>query len=273
VAAAPRPARRPAAAEFAVLREAQLRNFMQPDQEKTKEKIGAANTVLDHLYFFSSLAFVLSPVWGYLIAEWTGALVGLLCTFVSSHYWAGIFTQKHTIRFRTFFYSLGLLAQGPTLQYLLLTSLNLFLFFRYTLNTQASNLWLLIILFSSYLIVYLIFKLTSTYPKKLSIPMLLIGFAPLLFNLFFFVNYVFAKNPVVEKYTFVVKQELLGGKYQNPKMEKTTLIYLPQNKYDEHLWFRLFFDIDALTDKTQVWYRFENGLLGFRVMKAHGFKR
>ncbi len=255
------------------MRETQLPNLMQPDQKNIKEKIGAASTVLDHLYFFSSLAFILCPIWGYLIAEWTGALVGVLCTLVSAHYWAGIFTQKYTIRFRSFFHSLDFLAQGPTLQYLLLTSLNLFSFFRYTLNTQASNLWLLIILFSSYLIVYLIFKLTSTYTKKLSIHIVFIGFAPLFFNLFFFINYVFAKNPVVEKYAFVARQELLGGKHQNPRMEKTTLIDLSQNKYDEHLWFRLFLDIDELADKTQVWYRFENGLLGFRVMKAHEFKR
>jgi hypothetical protein len=273
VAPAPRPARQPAAAEFAVLRETQLPNLMQPDQKNIKEKIGAASTVLDHLYFFSSLAFILCPIWGYLIAEWNGMLIGLLCAFVSSHYWAGIFTQKHSIRFQNFFHSFALLAKGPTLQHLSFISLNLFLFFRFTLNTQAPILWHLVILFSSYLIVYLLFIISKAYKKRLSISIVLIGLSPFLFNLFFFINYISSKNPVVEKYSFAARQEMLGGKYQNPKMEKTTLIYLPQNKYDEYIWFRVFTDIEEMKNKTQVWYRFEDGLFGFRVLKAHEFKR
>jgi DnaJ-class molecular chaperone len=46
----------------------------------------AALTVFQHVYFFSSILIIMSPLWGYLFKEWVGFFVGLFFTFLSVHY-------------------------------------------------------------------------------------------------------------------------------------------------------------------------------------------
>lgn len=256
----------------------QAREYAEMEFEKFKQtdyykKSQAALTVIEHLYFFAAIAVMLSPLWGYIYKEWAGFWVGLFFTFLSVNFWAGIFTQKITLNLSSFFQSLVLVVKTKTFKYAVITAANLFVLFRITLNTQLTFYSFAFILLTLYCLTYLAFHFKLSAIKNISKVGLFLCLTPSVFNLFFLTNFVLSSNQTTEVYSFVHEKRWYGGRHSRARLEKIAYIDLANDKYEEYHWFRMFFDFDAMKDKSEITYRFEDGLLGLRVLKHYDFTK
>lgn len=260
--------------------EMQYENFKKTPYYKHTQ---AAVTVIEHLYFFSSVLIILAPLWGYIFYGGAGSLWGLLITFLTIQYWAGIFQKKTNINLSSFFQSLVLIFKTKTFIYLALTIVNLIFLFRFTLNTQLTFLIFALGLLGCYLLMFLVSKSRLSFINKIPKVGLFLCVTPGVFNLFFLLNFLFSSNPTSETYSFVHKQEWygtsphvrgLGKSYpSNTHLEKTAYIDLENGKYEEYQWFRMFFDFEAMEYKSEITYNFEDGLFGLRVLKHYEFTK
>ncbi len=248
----------------------QYEEFKKTDYYK---KTVAANIILEHFYFFSSILLLALPVIGVFFFGLDGLIVGLTLTFLSAHYWAGIFKDKTEINLRSFASSFALIASTRTFKSFAITLINTILFFLYTLNTQITFLLLCIILFGLYTLVFVLYNMKPSILRSFSKTSLFLWLIPSVFNLFFVINSVFSSNPSVEKYSFVHKEEWYGGIYSRERLEKTGFIYLENNAYSQYEWFRMFFNFEAMKDKQEITYVFEDGLFGLRVLKSYEFTK
>ncbi len=89
---------------------------------------------------------------------------------------------------------------------------------------------------------------------------------PLVINLFFLFNYVFSNNPKEEVYYFTKQIQSVKG-----KEHESSLITLENNKYSAFTGIRLFFDYNKMFQKDYISYTFEDGLLGWKVVKSVDF--
>lgn len=250
--------------------EMKFEKFKQTDYYKNSQ---AAITVIEHLYFFAAIAVMLCPLWGYIYKEWAGFGVGLFCTFLSVHFWAGIFTQKIILNLSSFFQSLIFVVKTRTFKYAVITAVNLFVLFRFTLNTQLTFYYFAFILLALFTLTYLAFHFKLSAIKKFSKVGLFLCFTPSVFNLFFMTNFVFSSNPTTEVYSFVHEKRWYSRRHTRGSYEKIAYIDLEKNKYEEYNWFRIFFDFDAMKNKSEITYKFEDGLLGLRVLKHYDFTK
>lgn len=237
------------------------------------KKSQAAETVMEHLYFFSSILIIISPLLGFLFKGWAGFGVGLLITFLTVHYWAGIFKEKININLSSFYQSLVLVVKTKTFQYTVITLINIVILFRFTLNTQLTFLSLTLVLVAFYALTYLAFHFKLSAIKNFSKVGLFLCFTPSVFNLIFSTNFIFSSNPTTETYSFVHEKLWYSSRYSRGHYEKIGYIDLENNKYEDYDWFRMFFDFDAMKDKSEITYRFEDGLLGLRVLKHYDFTK
>lgn len=237
------------------------------------KKSQAAETVIEHLCFFSSILIIISPLLGFLFKGWAGFGVGLFITFLSVHYWAGIFKEKITLNLSSFFQALVLVIKTKTFKYAVITAVNLFVLFRFTFNTQLTFYSFAFIFLALYGSTYLAFHFKLSAIKKFSKVGLFLCFIPSVVNLFFMTNFVLSSNPTTEVYSFVHEKRWYGGRHSRARLEKIAYIDLTNNKYEEYHWFRMFFDFDAMKDKSEITYRFEDGLLGLRVLKNYEFTK
>ncbi|MBX9850377.1 MAG: J domain-containing protein [Cytophagaceae bacterium] len=113
--------------------EMQYEEFKKTDYYKNSQ---AAFIVGVHLYFFSAIIIMLSPLWGYIYKEWTGFWVGLLISFMLVHFWAGIFSEIPPLNLRSFFKSILIVIKTKAFLYAIITVINLIVLFRITFNTQ-----------------------------------------------------------------------------------------------------------------------------------------
>lgn len=96
------------------------------------------------------------------------------------------------------------------------------------------------------------------------IPILL---TPVLFSLPLLINFVLSSNPVTETYDYN-PQTRPGRRGQ----ENTTMIDLPDNKYEAYPGVRIFLDYEQMKGTATITYTFADGLLGIRVMKDYKFE-
>lgn len=243
--------------------------FKKTDYYKNSQ---AVITVIEHLYFFSSLFFLLSPLWGYLFFKSSGFWIGLLIAFITVHYWADIFKEKTNLNLLSFLQSLFIIVKTKTFRHIAITLINIIILFRFTLNTQLTFLSLTFILIAFFALTYLAFHFKFSVIKGFSKVGLFLCLTPSIFNFIFLTNFIFSSNPTTETYSFVHEKvwysSRLGGRY-----EKIGYIDLENDKYEEYNWFRSFFDFDAMNNKSEITYTFEDGLFGLRVLKYYEFTK
>lgn len=243
----------------------QYEEFKKTDYYKKSE---AAGIVFGQFYFFILLLLMLAPMWGYFLHGVPGLFVGVFISFVSVHYWADLFMEKININLKSFFKSIVIVVKTKTFLYLLLTFVNSFVFFIYTLNTQLTFLAIGLILLAIYALTYLAMQ-NKFYPLN-SLPKIFVFVCliPTIFNLFSFTNFIFSSNPTLEKYSFVHEMRWYGG-----RLERIAYIDLENGKYSEYPWFRMFYDFDAMKYKSEITYKFEDGIFGLRVLKSYEFTK
>lgn len=247
----------------------QYKEFKKTDYYKKSE---AAGVVFEHLYFFSAVLTVLSPLWGYFIHGIAGFFIGVLFTFMTVHYWADIFKEKSNINLKSFFQSTIIVVKTKTFHYLILSLINLYLFFNYTLNTQLTFLTIGLILLTLYALTYFAVQNKSSI-LNFSKTFVFLCIIPTTFNLFFLTNFIFSSNPTVETYSFVHEKRWYGGRHSRGRLEKIAYIDLENNKYQDYHWFRMFYDFPAMANKSEITYKFEDGLFGLRVLTTYEFTK
>lgn len=237
------------------------------------KKSQAALTVWNHFYFMSCIILLLSPLWGYIMKDWAGFFGGLFATFISVHFWADVFREKSKVNFRSFFHSAGIILRTKTFLYVITALANLCLFFIYTLNTQLT-VWVIGADFVAiYTLFFLSLKLKVVHFAPITRKTIAACWIPSAFNLFFFINFAFSSNPTVEKFSFTHKEEWYDRSYGRGGWEKVASIYLPDETYSAYSWFTVFFDFEAMENKREIGYTFEEGFFGLRVLKKHEFTK
>jgi hypothetical protein len=235
-------------------------------------KSKAIEDVFNQLYFLSSVALILAPLWGFLLSgESWGFFSGLLLTFITVHFWAGIFKEKITLSFDSFVQSLKVVFEIKSFWYVVATIFNLFVFFSITLNTQVT-LSTLAMTFIALELVFAVLYFTTSLRRNLHATAVFLCLAPVLFNTFFLVNDVLSMNPECETYSFVHEMRVYSNKRRRTQhLEKIAQINLKDDQYKDYIWFRVFLDFEAMEDKSEIKYCFEEGLFGIRVLKSYEF--
>ncbi len=248
----------------------QYEEFKKTDYYKKSQAI---NTIFAHFYFFSSILLILSPLWGFLIGNWNGFLAGLLVTFVTVNYWANLFKEKININLKSLFRSIEIVVKTKTFMFFIVTLVNLYALFRYTLNTQLTILSITASLLGLYIVAFIAAYYKIPILRSLSKTVIFLCLVPTLFNLFFFTNFIFSSNPTIEKYSFVHEKRWYVGRLSRARLEKIAYIDLENDQYLKYHWFRMFFNFETMKDKKEIAYKFENGLWGLRVLKDYEFTR
>ncbi|MDQ3073929.1 MAG: DnaJ domain-containing protein [Bacteroidota bacterium] len=253
--------------------EMEYEEFMKTDFYKNAE---AAFNVIRHLYIFSSVLIILSPMWGFILNGLPGFFIGLVITFFTIQYWAGIFQIEFDINIKSLIGSGKTVIRTRTFQYSVVTLANVYFLFSFTLYSQLKIWEFSTILLALYAITYLFFRYSGWKVKPSLRAVSYICLLPSLFNGFFISNYVFSSNPVTERYSFLHQKRWNGGtrKARGPaRLEKIAYIDLKDNKYAEYHWLRTFYNFEAMKNKSVIEYRFEEGLWNIRVLKDFEFTR
>jgi hypothetical protein len=236
--------------------------FANSDFYKT---LTAVNVIMDSLVIIVVIALLASPLIGFFIGGFAGLGVGLGLVFITTPVWARFFVDKRRkIRFDDLKVAVVSLLKSKSLLLFLLIFFNIFMIFRYAFNTLLSVLNINLVYFAA----ISLGVLASFFVKRKFLKALLIaGIAPVLVNLFFFLNFIFSAPPVTETYAFT--NELQGS---GRDAERTTNIILDGNKYEDYQDIRIFWDYNKMVSMDSISYQISEGLFGIRVMKSYQFK-
>jgi hypothetical protein len=155
--------------------------------------------------------------------------------------------------------------------YSVIILINFILYFSITLNTKITFITILLFLLGLYLLTYLVLLNKKIKFNILSKRIIFIYVIPTFFNLFFFINYIFASNSSFETYYFEHDKRFEYTRSSGWKIENTTYIFLENDAYSEYYWFRIFFDYGKMNGKNQITYKFKEGLFGIKVLKDYKF--
>lgn len=247
----------------------QYEEFIKSDYYKS---LTSLETILHHLYLIVAFCILLVlPLLATIIIGLKGFIGSLLVIFITLPITRNAFKNSSSINPRDFFNSLLHIAKTKTFLYVVITAVNLYLFFAFTLNTQVPTFVLLFSLSLLFLSAYVNFKLKILNTGTISQKTIMLCVLPGLFNIFFTINYIFSSNPSTEKYFFVHDKAWYGQRQQ--RQDKTGYIFLENNKYSNYHWFRMYFNYESMKDKSEITYTFEEGLFGLRVLKAYEFTK
>lgn len=228
----------------------------QQNQESISNHI---DVIFNHLHFgLSILAFLSIPLFSFLfglkgfIASFILNLIVLPFTLI------GLKHRKH-LDAKQFHLSIKNVLSFKLIFFTSLALLNCYLIYKITLNTLIPISYILLLfIVTSRITFFFIYLLNWKY--KFLISFLII---PSCINLFFTLNFVFSKQPIVEQYRFKQEKQVVEGSTQN-----TSLIILENDHYDEYLGIRFFMDYQELENKQSIRYTFKDGLFGYRVVTA-----
>ncbi len=151
---------------------------------------------------------------------------------------------------------------------------NLLIFFTIILNTVISVGQLLLVAGIYFAISWLIYRWVRPQWEIILEKLDYFGFlVPLIFHLFFLVNFVFAQNTKIETYRFSnTSSGIIGTTTDNvPVHGNSTTIQLENNAYENFYFVRTFVDYDKMRGKNVIEYTFEEGFLGLKVIKNYRF--
>jgi hypothetical protein len=146
-----------------------------------------------------------------------------------------------------------------------LNSLNVLFFFLYTLNTLVSPDFFFQAMLIAQLLGFGIIRFVQNGWSKKNIKFSISSLAPALFNLVFFINYIFSHSPNTEIYRFDNMPRSKDESFP------TTLIHLEGNQYLDYPQIRFFMDKNPSYRYYRISYHFETGLFGLKVLKGYDF--
>lgn len=225
------------------------------------------DTVVEHLGFLASffIVFILPVLLG--IYYWPGGLfVGIgvaAITFPAT--WPSLMKYKK-LKWFDFIRSFGYFSAQRQILVVFISVFNIIIFFRIGFRTLIPLPTLLGIYLQLSIILFLT---TYFFRKKLLKPwrhFIIFAIAPMIISLLLMANFVFSKGVRYETYKFTNKHYADDGTW-----ERDTNIILEGDTYSKYLGIRIFWNIEQMSNKSSITYKFADGLFGFRVVKDFEF--
>lgn len=155
----------------------------------------------------------------------------------------------------------------------LLIFINIYLFFNYVVNTQLTLIEILGLLSAFIILGYFLYKFFDFHRFIKNIRFYLLVILLFIFNVFFFINFIFSGKEVVEKYKFNYTLTSSDTRSNSRKKVISTTIKLNTRKYDDYFFFTTFADYKKIEKNNIVTYTFSMGLFGLRVLKKYEFSK
>lgn len=233
------------AREYARMR---YQEFLKSDQYKQQQVV---KTVTTHLSVVLSVILLLFfPILMYFFIGSEAIIAFFIVNLILLPVHTNAYRNLKNLNSAEFLSSLRKVFKIREVQVVALTIINFFLFFKIIIHTLVSVSFVL----SAFLISILLLQLLYRNPKNRSF--VSFGIGPTIVSILFLINYLFASNPVSEKFHVI----------SNGYRESSSMIRLENNQLDQYPGIRIFFDYLEVENANEVRYTFEYGLLGLMVM-------
>ena len=233
------------AREYARMR---YQEFLKSDQYKQQQVV---KTVTTHLSVVLSVILLLFfPILMYFFIGSEAIIAFFIVNLILLPVHTNAYRNLKNLNSAEFLSSLSKVFKIREVQVVALTIINFFLFFKIIIHTLVSVSFVL----SAFLISILLLQLLYRNPKNRSF--VSFGIGPTIVSILFLINYLFASNPISEKF------HVISDGYR----ESSSLIRLENNQLDQYPGIRIFFDYLEVENANEVRYTFEYGLLGLMVM-------
>lgn len=233
------------AREYARMR---YQEFLKSDQYKQQQVV---KTVTTHLSVVLSVILLLFfPILMYFFIGSEAIIAFFIVNLILLPVHTNAYRNLKNLNSAEFLSSLSKVFKIREVQVIALTIINFFLFFKIIIHTLVSVSFVL----SAFLISILLLQLLYRNPKNRSFASF--GIGPTIVSILFLINYLFASNPISEKFHVI----------SNGYRESSSMIRLENNQLDQYPGIRIFFDYLEVENANEVRYTFEYGLLGLMVM-------
>lgn len=229
-----------------------------------------------HISFLLSFTIcILAPIISFILWRDSGLIVSLIVAVITLPVTIHGFRNYKELDFSNLGKAIRQILRSKTGATLVVIAVNFFLFLKIGGSTLINHYILvgifLFVILSTWAFLKWIYKTKS----RFRLWFYSLCMAPLLINIFLLVNYLGSTNPTTETYLFASQIQPSGYDRVNrkPRWQESTLINLENGKYSEYIFIRMFYNYDSMKNKNQITYIFEDGLLGFRVMKGHSFTK
>ena len=246
-------------------------NYQKFSDSEYYKTMTSFNNILGYVGFFISfgilvlLPLVLTSLYGA-----TGFWISLLAIFITSPFTIPGIRSRPKVRKKDLLTVARVLSKSATARLTGLSFLNIFLLLKIGFQTLIPfDVLLFVFGFAMAVTFFMNFSVMQKTGKISSI--ISFCYCPLILNLLLVINFVFAVNPVFETYSFTHREGRYGYRSQS-RVEKISYIDLENNTYSNFNGIRMFSDFDSMKDAHKITYKFEDGLLGFRVMKDFQFE-
>ncbi len=232
----------------------------------------ALDIIGDNLAFYFLLATCVGPP---IVSLAHDSLIGFLFTLVFGlagiQVWSNALKPESNIRLSLLFSAIWRIITTKTFMIFALGGLNLFLFVKVVMHTLVPLEYSFTLLLLSIAAGFAVVKYHDGIPQNAYTRSLYAyGIVPGVFNFIFLINFVFSSNPVIEKHHYQLLTTRTYTRHSNkPSIDKAPLLLLDDNAYEEYLGIRLLWQGRSLRENHTVSYHFEEGLLGYRVLKSY----
>ncbi len=234
--------------------------YLKSDIYKTTEAI---NTAVD--LFTVGILIMIIVVLPILTIQKYG-LIGLFYSAIiilpTSPLWIRFFINLFkNIKINTKTTILGGSFQTKILKLIISVILNIFLFFRVTLNTLIELKWIIIVYAISIIIgIGITYFIKQRYYKYL----IKYGLSPFCIHIFFLINYLFSSNSYKEIHCY--------GYTDRTHSPILTTLHFENGEYEKYHGIRIIFNAEEVKGHGYVTYTFASGCLGYKVVKDIEFE-
>jgi len=235
----------------------------------------AIDTLVDLINLITSIFILLLPVLGYIKFGTKGLIVGGVAIIVTISYWVPVLlTDKPKLNIKEIIRAIIIILKSSFFRVACVTVLNIYLFLSIGFSTLINTM----ILSSGFLLPCLVGCFIYKIVLKRNLNwIVVVGILPGILNLFLVVNYAFSGNRQQETYALshqYDKNVAFNRSFSFKKTSEfieTTAVTLENDKYSEYYGIRVFLDFERMKNANKITYYFEDGLLGFRVLKDYNF--
>lgn len=229
--------------------------------------LSALETVVSHLYLLFVLALIIGlPACAAVLMGASGFFIALAILLVSAPVAYVTIGSSMKVDWPAFSKAILYLAQNKYFVIVFISVINVYLILRIGLQTLIPLHLLAEIFALSMALTFCLIKFNVIRAQD-NLKFYTLCIAPLVVNLLFILNYVFAGGAVQETYAFShTLQRTRQGE------QETTFIILNGNKYANYPGIRFFLDYSQMQYAGTITYTFKTGALGFRVMSDYKFE-
>ena len=224
--------------------------------------------ILIHLMFLINLTIILSPIIAYMFFDTIAIVVCFVLIFVTFPMTQLAFEYRSELSIKNLLYAFKYAFKSEIMQFILLTFLNIIVFFIIGFRTVMPTSGLIIGIAFISLIGFFI----CWFKKIKRIFFTAFVIIPLSINFLLTVNYIISFNEEVENYSFSQNSELvLNRNRTNAYSQRSSLITLKNNTYDNCYGIRMFINSDDIKNSNNISYKFKTGIFGIRILKDYTF--